>query len=246
MRSNVDEFLKYLVEYWLPAGTRMQRLLYHGSVAEYNLTAGAFHRLCDNKGPTLVLVRSSCGLVFGGYAPVAWDSSGGAGGHTIPAPEAFLFTLAGFHEKIARYPAATVGCNAFLGPCIEGLELRAGALSATDTFNQCSLLALPGMKPRSFTPEVIEVFGVNDDARRGLVARVAACASDARQAREQWALLHAAALDRAALLTRARAQQVLAHHRCGGPGPTVRVPPLSYNTRLYVMTLSSPPPGSRV
>lgn len=33
-----------------------------------------FHRLCDNKGPTLTIVQSSLGKVFGGYTSLAWKS----------------------------------------------------------------------------------------------------------------------------------------------------------------------------
>ena len=33
-----------------------------------------FHRFCDNKGPTLVLVETEKGYKFGGYTPINWES----------------------------------------------------------------------------------------------------------------------------------------------------------------------------
>ena len=40
-------------------------------------TPADFHRCCDNKGPTLVLVRSSAGRTCGGYTSVPWTSKRG-------------------------------------------------------------------------------------------------------------------------------------------------------------------------
>ena len=36
-----------------------------------------FHRNCDNKGPTIILAKSSVGRVCGGYTSVSWASEGG-------------------------------------------------------------------------------------------------------------------------------------------------------------------------
>lgn len=35
----------------------------------------AFHSSCDNKGPTIVLIRSSDGKSYGGYTSVSWDKN---------------------------------------------------------------------------------------------------------------------------------------------------------------------------
>ena len=32
-----------------------------------------FHKLCDNKGPTLTLFKTSEGFIIGGYTPLNWD-----------------------------------------------------------------------------------------------------------------------------------------------------------------------------
>jgi hypothetical protein len=52
--------------------------------------AADFHRLCDNKGATLVVAREQANRnVFGGYAGVAWSQSE----HLIRDGSAFLFTF---------------------------------------------------------------------------------------------------------------------------------------------------------
>ena len=33
-----------------------------------------FHKLCDNKGPTIVLIKGKEGFIFGGYTPLKWDN----------------------------------------------------------------------------------------------------------------------------------------------------------------------------
>ena len=32
-----------------------------------------FHKLCDNKGPTLTLIKATDGFIIGGYTPLNWD-----------------------------------------------------------------------------------------------------------------------------------------------------------------------------
>ena len=36
-----------------------------------------FHKLCDNKGPTISLYLLNDGNIVGGYTPINWDTSGG-------------------------------------------------------------------------------------------------------------------------------------------------------------------------
>ena len=69
-------------------GARRVHLLFRGS--EYGFRMADCHRCVDGQGPTLVLVRTTSGSVFGGYAGGSWASSGGyvnAGGRS------FLFSL---------------------------------------------------------------------------------------------------------------------------------------------------------
>ena len=47
------------------------KLIYRAS--EHNYTANSFHKYCDDKGPTLIVVKSSEGWIFGGYTTQSWS-----------------------------------------------------------------------------------------------------------------------------------------------------------------------------
>jgi len=66
------------------------KLLYRASRDGWQ--AAVFHRLCDDKGPTVTIVKtSSNGRIFGGYTSASWAASD-SGGYKYD-PEAFLFSL---------------------------------------------------------------------------------------------------------------------------------------------------------
>ncbi len=46
------------------------KLLYRSS--EHGYTAKSFHEYCDDKGPTLMVIKSSGGWIFGGYTTQSW------------------------------------------------------------------------------------------------------------------------------------------------------------------------------
>ena len=47
------------------------KLRYRAS--EHNYSAKSFHECCDDKGPTLVIIKSSGGWIFGGYTTQSWS-----------------------------------------------------------------------------------------------------------------------------------------------------------------------------
>ena len=49
------------------------KLIYRASEHEY--TVESFHEYCDNKGPTLIVVKSSGGWIFGGYTTRSWSGT---------------------------------------------------------------------------------------------------------------------------------------------------------------------------
>ena len=42
-------------------------------LSEHGYSAKSFHEYCDNKGPTLMVVKSSGGWIFGGYTTESWS-----------------------------------------------------------------------------------------------------------------------------------------------------------------------------
>ena len=49
------------------------KLIYRASEHEY--TAKSFHECCSDKGPTLIVIKSSGGWIFGGYTTQSWRKS---------------------------------------------------------------------------------------------------------------------------------------------------------------------------
>ncbi|PFX30112.1 BTB/POZ domain-containing protein KCTD21 [Stylophora pistillata] len=74
---------------WMSPGTTFS-LLYCASVNGKN--PGIFHRCCDKKGPTLLVIKSG-EYIFGGYASKSWRSALSVRG--IEDSKSFLFTLEG-------------------------------------------------------------------------------------------------------------------------------------------------------
>ena len=56
------------------AGDYKWKLLYRAS--EHDYTAESFHEYCDDKGPTLIMIKSSKGWLFGGYTTQSWSRRG--------------------------------------------------------------------------------------------------------------------------------------------------------------------------
>ena len=53
-------------------------------------TYNIFHKKCDNQGPTISIIESTDGQIFGGYASKSWDINSKS---DIPDPDSFLFNI---------------------------------------------------------------------------------------------------------------------------------------------------------
>ena len=65
-----NENLLSIVTFWLPSGSIFS-LLFRASAD--GVSRDDFHRCCDNKGPTLVVVKSETNI-FGGFTSKSWES----------------------------------------------------------------------------------------------------------------------------------------------------------------------------
>ena len=63
-------------------------LLYKGT--KDGDTYDIFHKKCDNQGPTISIIESTDGQIFGGYASKSWDINNKS---DIPDPDSFLFNI---------------------------------------------------------------------------------------------------------------------------------------------------------
>ena len=63
-----SEYDNYLSE-WLGNDYKW-KLLYRAS--EHGYSGESFHEYCDDEGPTLIIIKSSEGWIFGGYTTQSW------------------------------------------------------------------------------------------------------------------------------------------------------------------------------
>ena len=62
---------KWLEKDW---SNRKWKPVFKGSKDGHN--SSAFHKACDNKGPTVTVIKSKAGKIFGGFIDLPWKSSG--------------------------------------------------------------------------------------------------------------------------------------------------------------------------
>jgi len=87
--------MAHLKELLKPVSKKMGEVLY---IATRDGQTGAdFHRKCDNQGPTVVIVESTTGAVFGGYTDATWSNSN----KYVTSTKSFLFRL---RPSFRRYP----------------------------------------------------------------------------------------------------------------------------------------------
>jgi len=77
---------------WLNKPVNTWKLLYKWTIDEK--TKAAWHHACDGKGPTVTIVRTKDGHVFGGYNPLAWWVPRNNGDSEFKeSKESFIFSL---------------------------------------------------------------------------------------------------------------------------------------------------------
>ena len=69
------------------SGYKKMELIYRGN--RDGALSKNFHEKCDNKGPTITLIKNEKGNIFGGFSSVSWTGNGG----WRQAPNSFLFSL---------------------------------------------------------------------------------------------------------------------------------------------------------
>jgi len=84
------------LEEWISSGPKQFHLLY--SITRDGCGPTPFHKMCDNRCPTVTVVYNPQGSVYGGYTSLAWESSGGY----TRDDQAFLFQLVFSYEKLVR------------------------------------------------------------------------------------------------------------------------------------------------
>ena len=117
--SKLEVAQKKQLATWIGSGPRSFSLLY--SFSRDGASAPTFHRLCDNKGPTVTVLYNTAGSIYGGYSEASWNSSGSYN----PNQKAFLFRLAFSGQKTNdKFPSTqgtcSIYCNGSYGPTFGG------------------------------------------------------------------------------------------------------------------------------
>ncbi|KAF2075721.1 hypothetical protein CYY_002964 [Polysphondylium violaceum] len=85
----VDDKMFELFNEWIDGTKKFKfNFLYQGMGDELQSAYG-FHRACDDRGPTVTIIKSSEGCVFGGYNNNSWQKDG----IYVYDPDSFIFTL---------------------------------------------------------------------------------------------------------------------------------------------------------
>jgi uncharacterized protein YrzB (UPF0473 family) len=134
-----DDNDEQVLKEWL-GGSAAGRLLYRKS--ESGADAATFHELCDDKAPTIVLIKASNGNVFGGYATESWSSP--SEGKHKSAEGSFLFNLTtdrkgdlkdlsyGIYNDINKGPTFGAGFDLYINSSMSGGHVRNSSYASLD------------------------------------------------------------------------------------------------------------------
>merc|ERR1739838_382907 len=92
-----------------------------------------FHKKCDNQGPTVVIVQSTTGAVFGGYTDMNW----GGQSRYLKSSRSFLFRL---RPAMTKYPVVNsnyaIYTNSNRGPTFgNGHDLNINTACLSNTYS---------------------------------------------------------------------------------------------------------------
>lgn len=124
-----------------------------------------FHKLCDNKGSTLILIKVDNKNIFGGYTPLDWDENSGYKNDN----DTFIFSLtANFISKKYRINNS-INCSKNIGPssCCFGLgntdkhNMSHGKFDKTCSHYTDFSKIIPNNKPGNFEAEEVEIYKIS-------------------------------------------------------------------------------------
>ena len=125
------------------------KLLFKAS--ENFFSAKLFHDFCDDKGSTLILIKSKKGKCFGGYNPISWKTFDSK--EYFTANGAFIFSI----DKKTKIPLnsnSAILCNNDIGPEF-GHDLVLSDFCDKNFDSSCSLDDI-----EHFSVEEYEVFSI--------------------------------------------------------------------------------------
>lgn len=141
-------------------GCRNCKLLFKGK--EHGDSAFEFHKRCDGKGSTLVLVETTEGKRFGGFTTQGWEGNN----ERKFDDRAFIFKIpayGGYPEIYSVIPGKeAIACYPGCGPCFSGCQIRIFDRFFTDGGSTSHAGAVYETKTNNELNDGQKEFGVKD------------------------------------------------------------------------------------
>jgi len=112
LNSNIN-FDQNMVGDWIGKNFSSELLF---STSKNGFEPSEFHRLCDNKGPTIIFIETKKGYIFGGYTELDWDKSG----KYKTDESTFLFSINNRAKYTRRNKLCSIYCREDLAPSFGG------------------------------------------------------------------------------------------------------------------------------
>ena len=92
---------------------------------ENGSTSKDFHSYCNNKGPTLSLIKTTKNRIFGGFTPLEWNKNKNY--LTDESGKTFIFSL----DLMKKYDMIdkerlAINCSQIYGPCFGARDFSSG------------------------------------------------------------------------------------------------------------------------
>ena len=164
--SNSNDLIKKWIEDTIDTKIIRFELLF--KMSENGTNSFYFHKCCDNKGPTLTLVKTTKDKIFGGFTPLNWKSKGGKVNDL--SNKTFIFSL-NLKKKynMIKNNGLGIQCTSY-GPNFgnadfylkEDLKIGQSFANSTCNFLRNNNLELTGGKGEyaNFETEELEVYSV--------------------------------------------------------------------------------------
>ena len=123
-----------------------------------------FHKLCDNKENNLILIKTTDGILIGGYTPLSWDDHSGYKHDN----NTFIFSLTTNNISKKKQKNQSIYCHKNCGPCscCFGLGFKDKRNMSQGHFDSsCSYYTdfskiIPNNKAGAFDVEEVEIFQI--------------------------------------------------------------------------------------
>ena len=92
-------------------------------MSKNGISSKDFHNYCDNKGPTLIIVKTTKNKIFGGFTPLDWENRGG--NKYDKNNQTFLFSLNSMEKyDMIDIEKEAIYCSEEYGPIFGGSDFQ--------------------------------------------------------------------------------------------------------------------------